>query len=184
MISPFIQNLGQAKGFNQDEQLVLQVTLGSLLGNNAGPNARNASNQSRSGSNSLGNKIASNPWMAMITTLASLLVTHQALQKMGIAQSLSNPNGLNQVNNQTLGIATNMSTLNPFSNQNQATNPKPPIAIAPMYPLKALSGAHNSIQAPSLNTLSASMATFDKLVTVPSHQKAGPKPLAQLSPTM
>ena len=36
MISPFIENLGKAKGFRQDEQLVLQIALGQLLGSQAG----------------------------------------------------------------------------------------------------------------------------------------------------
>lgn len=47
MISPFIQNLGKAKGFSQDEQLVLQIALGGILGNQSNGGGHECHGRSR-----------------------------------------------------------------------------------------------------------------------------------------
>jgi hypothetical protein len=167
MISPFIQNLGKAKGFSQDEQLVLQIALGGILGNKGG---------SMGSMGSMGSKGQSNPFVSMAMTLAALLVTHQALTKMGVSQSLQQGSGPNQVSPQTLGLAANMTALQSVQSAQSYQSPQ---KIAPTYPLQAAMG---SLTNPSLNSLSQSQQTQQSLSALPTitqaqKQKSQPTPL-------
>lgn len=182
MISPFIQNLGKAKGFSQDEQLVLQIALGPLLDNRGGGTMGSMGMGSTSmGSTSMGSTgmgfpgAKSNPWFSMIATLATLLVAHQTLQKMNIARGLatnpSSPNNSGSVSQQTLQLASNMASV---GNRGQSSVP---MKIAPAIPLGQLQNASNCLINPSHKTLNSglhSLSDFDKLVTIKNQNKLVP----------
>jgi hypothetical protein len=173
MISPFIQNLGKAKGFSQDEQLILQIALGGIMGNRGGS----------MGGLGLQSKPQSNAFTSMAMTLATLLITHQVLQKMSISQGLSSGNKINQVSPQTLSLASNVSAMNPINNNGHQSyqSYQGPQKIAPLVPMP-LQPAVASLTNPSMNTLSQSQQAVNNLSamalpTLNKSQKSGPTPL-------
>jgi hypothetical protein len=75
MTNALVQNIAKAKGFDPQEQLILQIALGGILGGNnggaLGMGARPSYNKQ------------SNPWMGMITTLAGLLLAQKGTPTIG-----------------------------------------------------------------------------------------------------
>ena len=194
MISPFIQNLGKAKGFSQDEQLVLQIALSGILGNKGG---------SMGGMNTMGGMggmggSKSNPFLSMALTLATLLVTHQALQKMSVSQGLQSPGqgqgqggAINRVSPQSLSLAANMASAPSGAGPQPLASPQ---KIAPLIPhtpttpttpttplITGLQAAQNSLTLPSINSLAQSQQAQQALAAMPTINQSQ-KQKSQISP--
>ncbi len=127
-MSPLVKQIVKAKGFDPQEQLILEIDRHDLL--------------SRLGSNKT-SRNQGTPWMAMAMALANLFLTQRALQKSDFTQSLKNNPRSNKVRRSTLQTAQNI--MGGGQGQQRAI-PK----IAPTIPLQ---NATNALSNPSYSTL-------------------------------
>jgi len=146
MTNALIQNIAKAKGFDQDEQLILQIALGGILGgNNSGGGLGMGM-----GSSYPYNRRNSDPWMGMIMTLAGLLLAQKAMQKASVAQSLNPRNGTPTIGQSALSLAK-MLTSSPPSNSSSPTQNQNPLQQAQT----SLTNPNSQNLQNSNNTLSA-----------------------------
>ena len=164
MTNALVQNIAKAKGFDPQEQLILQIALGGILGGNnggaLGMGARPSYNKQ------------SNPWMGMITTLAGLLLAQKAMQKTSVAQTLNPQNGTPTIGQSAMSLAK-MLISSPSQGQ-----PNP--SHTPIQKIAPLQQAQASLTNPTAQTLqnsSNTLATFKPKTiqpTIPHHNPTIP----------
>jgi len=151
MTNALVQNISKARGFDPQEQLILQIALGGILGGNNGGGMNYGSTYGPRGG--YGSRAKQDPWMSMIMTLAGLLLAQKAMQKASVAQSLNPQNGTPTVGQSALSLAKML-----------LTGPSPTQSQAP------LQQAHNSLTNPTAQNLQSSnntLATFKPLAIQP-----------------
>lgn len=166
MTNALVQNIAKAKGFDPQEQLILQIALGGILGgNNGGGMGMGMGVGSRPTYNQ-----QSNPWMGMIMTLAGLLLAQKAMQKTGVAQTLNPQNGTPTIGQSAMALAKML--ISSPSQQGQPNLAQAPIqAIAPLQQAQAsLTNPNNQNLQNSNNTL----ATFKPKTIQPTFPHHAP----------